>query len=656
MTNVLVPPGSLWKYLDDGSDQGTAWRAPAFDDSRWPEGFAQFGYGDWDEETILGPDSPQKYVTYYFRTWFTVHGSSTYASLSVGLLRDDGAVIYINGSEVTRNNMPAGAIGHRTLAATNVTGAGESTFITTNVSPAVLVEGLNLIAVEVHQRLTNSADLSFDLRLSGVSVPPVVTRGPYLQRGGTTNITVRWRTSVPVDSGVSLGPAPGVTARLVTDAAATTEHEVAITGLQPDTKYWYSIRGAGLPLAGDASHYFVTAPTRAKPTRVWVIGDAGTASSNQRMVRDAYANFASQQPPNLWLMLGDNAYGSGTDLEYQAAVFNMYPQFLRQTVAWSTIGNHETYSGTPDNGSLDFPFLHIFNQPVNGECGGIPSGTERYFSFDYGNIHFVCLDAMTSDRRASGPMCTWLQQDLQSNTNLWLIAFWHHPPYTKGTHDSDGETELIEMRQNAVPILESYGVDLVLCGHSHVYERSFLIDGHYGYSSSFTASMKQDDQSGRDDVTGPYVKPTAGVAANQGAVYVVAGSAGYSGYGELNHPAMFYSSPQLGSLVLDIDGPILRGKFLRETGAIDDYFTIIKGGSNSLFGDVTHEFEGNVLTLRWRSRSDRYYLVERTPTLTPASWTAVAPGVPGSGGRMTWSITPAGAGPAGFFRVKQYED
>src|SRR5258706_592214 len=108
------------------------------------------------------------------------------------------------------------------------------------------------------------------------------------------------------------------------------------------------------------------------------------------------------------------------------------------------------------------------------------------------------------------PMGSWLKQDLAMNEKEWLIAFWHHPPYTKGSHDSDFEVELFEMRQNAVPILESYGVDLVLCGHSHCYERSFLIQGHYGSSWTFDESMKKDGGSGPADASGPYFKPVLG--------------------------------------------------------------------------------------------------------------------------------------------------
>src|SRR6185369_3612077 len=123
---------------------------------------------------------------------------------------------------------------------------------------------------------------------------------------------------------------------------------------------------------------------------------------------------------------------------------------------------------------------------------------------------------------------------------------------------------------------ENGGVDLVLCGHSHAYERSFLIDGHYGTSGTFTAAMKKDGGSGRDP--NPYQK-SAGTPAHDGTVYIVAGSSGQTGGGSLNHPAMFISLNNLGSMVLDINGNRLDGKFLRETGAVDDTFAIVKGST-----------------------------------------------------------------------------
>jgi hypothetical protein len=166
-------------------------------------------------------------------------------------------------------------------------------------------------------------------------------------------------------------------------------------------------------------------------------------------------------------------------------------------------------------------------------------------------------------------MLTWLAGDLAANTNDWLIAFWHSPPYSHGSHNSDNREEfnLVEMRQNAVPILESYGVDLVLCGHSHSYERSFLLDGHYDYSTNLVPTMIKDAGSGRTGDTGAYMKSGTGPAPSQGAVYVVNGSSGWAIAGDtpLDHPVMCKSLLRTGSFVLDVDHNRLDAKFLSET-------------------------------------------------------------------------------------------
>ncbi|HVI72453.1 MAG TPA: metallophosphoesterase, partial [Pyrinomonadaceae bacterium] len=256
-------------------------------------------------------------------------------------------------------------------------------------------------------------------------------------------------------------------------------------------------------------------------------------------------------------------------------LFDMYPTILRQSVLWPAIGNHDTAQSSNPPASL--PYFTMFTLPANAEAGGMASGTEKYYSFDYANIHFICLDSMTSDRSSTGPMANWLRADLASTTRQWTIAFWHHPPYSKGSHDSDIETNLVQMRQTFLPILEDGGVDLVLAGHSHSYERSFLIDGHYGTSSTFTNAMKKDGGSGRPNETGAYDKATADAGAHEGAVYAVAGSSGQISGGTLNHPAMFISLNNLGSMVLDVNGNTLDAKFLRENAAIADSFRIVKG-------------------------------------------------------------------------------
>jgi len=177
---MLIPAGSEWLYLDDGSNQGTPWRAPDFDDSTWKRGRAEFGYGDGDEVTQVdyGPDYNNKYITTYFRKAFT--NRVMLSSLAVKILRDDGAVVYLNGVEVFRSNMPFFNIGFNTRASADVTGAAETNFFTYNISPAYVLNGRNVIAVEVHQFTNNSPDLSFNLSLEGVGnyVPTVSMVSP----------------------------------------------------------------------------------------------------------------------------------------------------------------------------------------------------------------------------------------------------------------------------------------------------------------------------------------------------------------------------------------------------------------------------------------------------------------------------------------------
>ncbi|HZC03728.1 MAG TPA: metallophosphoesterase family protein, partial [Gammaproteobacteria bacterium] len=327
------------------------------------------------------------------------------------------------------------------------------------------------------------AGYTFGLPLDAAAL--AVTRGPYLQLGTQSSIVVRWRTDAATDSRVRYGTSPTELRNVVDDAAITTEHVVKLTGLNPATQYYYSVGNSTATLAGDdGKHVFVTAPTPGteQPTHIWIVGDSGTAKSNARAVRDAYLNYKGSRNTHLWLMLGDNAYVDGTDSEYQAALFDMYPTLLRQTVLWPTLGDRDGHMA--DSGSQSGPYYDIFTLPKQGEAGGVASGTEAYYSFDYANIHFVVLDSVETSRAPTGAMLTWLKNDLAATTQPWVIAYWHYPPYSKGLHDFNSEIRLGEMRQNVLPILEEAGVDLVLSGHSASYERSFLIDGHYGTFST----------------------------------------------------------------------------------------------------------------------------------------------------------------------------
>lgn len=228
---TLIASNSVWKYLDDGSDQGTAWSATAFDDTTWLSGPAELGYGDLPEgrpeATVLCcSNAPTKFITYYFRKTFAVSDASTVSNLVLQLMRDDGAVVYLNGVEQWRDNMPAGAVTSLTPAVAAVSGAAEATYFTNIFGPTNLVSGNNVLAVEIHQNANTSSDVSFDLELvantlnivlpTNTAAPHVVSQNPVRETtvGSLTSIQVVFSEAVTnVNAGdllVNGAPATGL--------------------------------------------------------------------------------------------------------------------------------------------------------------------------------------------------------------------------------------------------------------------------------------------------------------------------------------------------------------------------------------------------------------------------------------------------------------
>ena len=172
----LVPLRSTWRYLDNGANLSNAWRALTFDDSGWSNGPAQLGYGDGDEATVVGfgTNVNARYTNTYFRRAFVVPNASVFTNLIVRVLRDDGCVVYLNSNEIFRSNLPGGVITSTTFASIAAPDDG-SVYFSTNVSPALLFNGTNFLAVEMHQSTANSSDLSFDLDLVGFVPAPQIS-------------------------------------------------------------------------------------------------------------------------------------------------------------------------------------------------------------------------------------------------------------------------------------------------------------------------------------------------------------------------------------------------------------------------------------------------------------------------------------------------
>ena len=178
--------------------------------------------------------------------------------------------------------------------------------------------------------------------LAGVPSAPIVLRGPYLQQGAHSGMIVRWRTDQPTEARVRYGPAPDdLSSEVALLNDPRLDHELAIENLAPDTRYYYAVGTRDEDLAGgDADHFFATSPlpmTR-RPIRIWAIGDSGECSATPQgcidaaAVRDADLGFAAPEIADVWIMLGDNAYGTGSDSEYTEGLFEVYPSVLRNTV------------------------------------------------------------------------------------------------------------------------------------------------------------------------------------------------------------------------------------------------------------------------------------------------------------------------------------
>ncbi|MCX8157645.1 MAG: Ig-like domain-containing protein [Verrucomicrobiae bacterium] len=208
---TLISTGAVWRYWDRGTLPATNWARRGYSDAAWSAGPGRLGYGDDGEVTVLqtGPTN-NKYTAYYFRRWFSVPSGVTLTNLVFRLLRDDGAVVYLNGGEVFRSNMPPGPVGYATLASSAVSGADEQTYFEFVVPVAGVLGGLNLVAVEIHQNSATSSDLAFDLALEGRGFqgpPPTAVAPPPEWQAG--QLQLLWPTNMhgwELYSSPTLGP------------------------------------------------------------------------------------------------------------------------------------------------------------------------------------------------------------------------------------------------------------------------------------------------------------------------------------------------------------------------------------------------------------------------------------------------------------------
>ena len=300
---------------------------------------------------------------------------------------------------------------------------------------------------------------------------------------------------------------------------------ITLTNLIPDTKYSYWVEKEDCPDkdCGQVYGFFNTPPfagssfTTNDPLKVWVLGDSGSdyyceegddgAPCHSEMFRDAYLTVTGHEgdyqaiddhpeyfdDTDLALLLGDISYGynetentieiePGSDLAMQSGFFDKYQKIMKYKPFYPSIGNHEITHGYISD------YYKAFSTPshttVQFEGSQYP---KAYYSFDYGNVHFVSLNSDVNsslglDPDQSEEMLAWFKNDLYEAQNVknsrWIIVFFHNPVYSSGRHPESGPNARL-MRDEFLPVIDSVGVDLVLNGDNHHYERSYLVKGFH---------------------------------------------------------------------------------------------------------------------------------------------------------------------------------
>ncbi len=406
-----------------------------------------------------------------------------------------------------------------------------------------------------------------------------IARKPYLQVPTPNSVIISWISGTGVIGQVNYGTSLGSLDRNIMESEyEEIYHEVEIHGLTPGTKYYYTVDGA---TEGTEEQYFITNPGAGGvvPVRIWVIADFGQTDSDQNDTRletvARWKSFNNQSyHANFVLSLGDQ---TEDDSRYQLQhnYFSQLENVLVNTPLFTAAGNHDNHDSMHN-------YLNTFVLPSGAEAGGVASGTEKYYAFDYANIHIVVLCTEIENESEWKKQVDWLGEDLEHHTRDWLIACMHRPFHSGGYHRTDDEQDPQDRRNDWLPVLEGHGVDLVLQGHNHVYERSFMLDNLIGKTTSLTEANIIDRGLGREDDGGPYRKKKN--TPHQGTIFVEVPGGGVASEDFEPYsifPVHYNGYDFEGSLVVDVKGNRMDVKFLcnglNESGShIWDHFTVIK--------------------------------------------------------------------------------
>lgn len=496
---IIIDSGATWKFWANtqANMPGTTWKGGgAFDESAWADGISKLGYGNDGAITLVpagcgtlgvpGSCTP-KFTTTYFRKTFNLSNVADYAGFTIRMLRDDGAVVYINGVEVWRTNMPVGVVSYSTLAAAAVSGTDEyAFFVSSFIANTSFVTGSNIISVEVHQSSATSSDMNFNLLLEGI--PATSHEVIYKWSGGITPTSARVtaKLAVPTTQArlmVSTSPAfssPVYGPYGTADATHNMMVTLDVSGLTPATKYYYAIEANGVAdVSADDAGSFTTSANGIYSFR-FTAGGCSVSSNHPVYTK------MSEKNPDLFIALGDFHYAnpnSGVDINVHRSPYesNMLSQAASSSffkdVPLAYVWDDHDYSGNDSDsnsaGRINARLAYqeyVPHYPLARGSGNVPI----YQSFTMGRIHFIMSDLRSTRHQANGVIWDTLQrqwfkaQCLYAKNNNLVIA-WVNPVSFGGTQ-ADNWGGFASERVNVSNFLKENAIEnfFILSGDAHM--------------------------------------------------------------------------------------------------------------------------------------------------------------------------------------------
>lgn len=607
----LLPAGAAWRFTvvaEDLPPPAVDWIAPGFDDSAWSNGvsgFSTYPAAPSSEATYLGRAT---LASACFRGRFDLPDPAAVQWLVLRVDYVSGFVAWLNGREIARRGVQGDPPAFDAVASGHARHATEEMDVSAHRD--ALVAGTNVLAIH----LFGSSQPAYGL----VLVPELCanfTRGPFLQNVGQESAGILWRTPVPATTVVEYGTTPALGRRLE-DETLTTNHVATVTGLTPDTEWFYRVRsGSGASEAVSPITPFRTLRT-AGDLSFAVFGDSGSGEMPQLQVASCLATAGV----DLVLHTGDITYPTLNRGLVDTRCLSLYAGLMRRTPFFFTPGNHDLYA--PDTLAT---YLETFLLPTNPV-----TGTRHFYSFDHGDAHLVSLFVPTLTPFAGAepfvlqPGSTqmqWLTNDLAASTRPWRILFLHMPPFDSTGHQTDdfndnGMADRLELREWLLPVAQRFGVQAIFSGHAHCFERFAPLEGVH---------------------------------------CIVTGGGGYLLYGLVQRePLSRRFEARFHHLVVRIAGDILQVQAVDSHGTVFDSFTIPRVSPPTLHATLVHP---QTLRLRWNAAPNVRYQVETAATPAGPFSTLDHPALPLTAAdyQAALDLDLAALGdpaPARFFRVR----